>query len=133
MSEQDAVLGAIESIRNEESRLLRETVLPRLVRRYAADGSAAGDTACFRLLTKHGPRTELLVAFDEGLQDRNTTQTGAALGTLFADYAQASSTPAADPPTAATCRWWTTSRSFPDSTPGRGTTVKDSGTCPFLW
>src|SRR5207249_1461805 len=56
-----------------KSALAREVVLTRLVRRYAAEGSESGLTACARLLHA-APSTEikrrLLKSLDQGLSER---------------------------------------------------------------
>ncbi len=76
-----------------ERRLARETVLPRLVRRYAAEASSAGYKACVTLLqaTPDEHQRAMLIALDQGLKDRLTTSGGNA-GTLFADQAAANKT-----------------------------------------
>ena len=69
---------------------LAAIVLPRLVRRYAAEGSEAGYLAC-AAHTGSAPaedRAMLLAALDEGLKDRGATHGGSA-GTLFANLAPA--------------------------------------------
>jgi putative membrane-bound dehydrogenase-like protein len=53
--------------------LVRDAVLPRLMRRYAAEGAPGGFTACARLLgcaPGAAERDRLLAALDQGLQDR---------------------------------------------------------------
>lgn len=78
---------------NADFKLTRETVLPRLIRRYAADGSTAGDMACVRLLQARGSAPDMLRGLDAGLQDRDRPDTGKALGSMFANYAQSSAGP----------------------------------------
>jgi putative heme-binding domain-containing protein len=58
------------------SALMRETILTRLMRRYAAEGTEATLEACGQIL-KSAPSTtdrqKLLVALDQGLQERTKT------------------------------------------------------------
>ncbi|MBI1913523.1 MAG: c-type cytochrome [Planctomycetes bacterium] len=53
--------------------LVRDAIQGRLVRRYAAEGSAAGDDACARLLASApaAERAKLLADVDLGLQERS--------------------------------------------------------------
>jgi putative membrane-bound dehydrogenase-like protein len=63
-----------------KSPLVREAIQGRLVRRYAAEGSAAGDDACARLLASAPSITErskLLGDVDLGLQERSGIKRGA--------------------------------------------------------
>jgi putative membrane-bound dehydrogenase-like protein len=68
--------------------LLRDAILERLMRRYAAEGTGASYTACARLLAA-GPspveRARMLAALDQGLQDRPAVRKNT--GTLFTDHA----------------------------------------------
>ncbi|HEV3136701.1 MAG TPA: PVC-type heme-binding CxxCH protein [Pirellulales bacterium] len=68
--------------------IARETILPRLVRRYAAEGTEPGYLACARLLaaTPAADRDDIFAALDQGLKDRSTTRGGSA-GDLFARLA----------------------------------------------
>jgi putative membrane-bound dehydrogenase-like protein len=68
--------------------LVRETILERLMRRYAAEGTESGFLACARLLeaAPEAGRLRLLAALDLGLQDR-PAGSGKNLGTLFQDFA----------------------------------------------
>lgn len=78
---------------NRDSKLIRDFLLPRMVRRYAADGSEAGDLACVRLLAlgpAWGVDTDFLQALDDGFQDRHRPESATALGSLFANYAEQS-------------------------------------------
>jgi putative membrane-bound dehydrogenase-like protein len=86
----DAILAALESETRTNSQVTRETILPRLIRRYAADASAKGDRACVPLLALGDARNieaDLLKNLDVGLQDRSRPDAGKALGTLFSTYA----------------------------------------------
>ena len=81
-----------------------DVVLERLIRRYAAAGTAAGYEACATLL-KAAPPTDrgmLLAAIERGLADRSTAREGHA-GTLFASQAVVSGSqqPQRDKPAAA--------------------------------
>ncbi|MBI3839866.1 MAG: c-type cytochrome [Planctomycetia bacterium] len=68
--------------------LARETILSRLIRRYAAEATEAGYLACARLLaaTPAPHRDKMLAALDLGLRDRSTARGGSA-GDLFAKLA----------------------------------------------
>lgn len=68
--------------------IARETVLPRLMRRYAAIATREGYLACARLLAAapESERTSMLAALDQGLADR-TTARGGSEGTLFGNLA----------------------------------------------
>jgi putative heme-binding domain-containing protein len=68
--------------------LVRELILEKLMRRYAAEGSEAGYTSCARLLeaTPPGERGRMLAALDQGLRDRPTGERTRA-GTLFSELA----------------------------------------------
>ena len=70
--------------------LVHDTILPRLLRRYAAEGSEPGYLACATILeaAPDADRAMLLAALDEGLKDRGATHGGSA-GTLFANLAPA--------------------------------------------
>jgi putative membrane-bound dehydrogenase-like protein len=74
--------------------LIRDHLLERLVRRYAAEGSAAAELACVRLLksarTSHD-RERLVAALDLGIQERSSTVLRDNLGTLFSQYASSES------------------------------------------
>jgi putative membrane-bound dehydrogenase-like protein len=71
--------------------LVRETVLPRLLRRYAAIATRDGYLACARLLAAapQADRTSMLAALDQGLADRTTARGGSA-GALFSNLAAVS-------------------------------------------
>ncbi|GMW01344.1 MAG: hypothetical protein AMXMBFR84_24810 [Candidatus Hydrogenedentota bacterium] len=67
-------------------------LLPKLVRRFAADGTEKGDWACSQLVAagdRAAPSETILAAIDDGLQDRVTAKPDEAMGTLFANYANA--------------------------------------------
>jgi putative membrane-bound dehydrogenase-like protein len=69
--------------------LIRDHLLGRLMRRYAAAGTEAGEDACAAILTSAPPaeRGRMLAALDQGLQDRATAPAGLAMGTLLTDFA----------------------------------------------
>jgi putative membrane-bound dehydrogenase-like protein len=70
--------------------LVRDVILERLVRRYAAEGSAASYIACARLLAvapSAAARGPLLAALDQGVQDQAGTQPHEYLGTLYTNLA----------------------------------------------
>jgi putative heme-binding domain-containing protein len=68
--------------------LARDTIIERLVRRYATESSRLGDRACARLLAAapEQARRRLLAALDAGLKDRSPRGTASA-GSLFAELA----------------------------------------------
>lgn len=69
--------------------LCHDVILPRLMRRYAAAGTAAGYDACAALLaagTAPQTRRMLLEALDQGLSDRPDSP-GPGPGTLFSSFA----------------------------------------------
>jgi putative heme-binding domain-containing protein len=70
--------------------IARDTIGPRLVRRYAAEASEAGEAACVRLLeaAPDNQRAELLAALDDGLKDRASGPAGGSQGALFAENAK---------------------------------------------
>lgn len=65
----------------------RDVIIPRLVRRYAAENSKACYLACAKLLAAapDAQRGRLLAALDQGLADR-TTSLGGSTGSLFAQH-----------------------------------------------
>jgi putative membrane-bound dehydrogenase-like protein len=68
--------------------LVREVIIERLMRRYAAEGGPHGFTACARLLAAApaAGRSQLLTALDQGLQDQVARPLKNS-GTLFKDFA----------------------------------------------
>jgi putative heme-binding domain-containing protein len=68
--------------------LVRDAILERLMRRYAAEGGRAGYTACARLLAAAPvpERERMLAALDQGLQDRPAGPSNTS-GTLFSGHA----------------------------------------------
>jgi putative heme-binding domain-containing protein len=68
--------------------LVREVILERLMRRYAAEDTKAGYDACARLLqaAPASQRGRMLAALDHGLSDRPSAPSRP-LGSLFADQA----------------------------------------------
>lgn len=71
-----------------EQPLVHDTILERLVRRYASEATDAGYQACARLLAAAPQidRPRLLAALDSGLADRSSAR-GASAGSLFATQA----------------------------------------------
>ncbi len=84
----DQVLQLFGSSAAWQMPLVRETILERLMRRYAAEGTEPGFRACARLLeaAPEAGRHRLLAALDQGLQDR-PAGSRKNLGTLFQDFA----------------------------------------------
>jgi putative membrane-bound dehydrogenase-like protein len=75
--------------------MVREVILERLMRRYAAEGGESGFGACAKLLAAApaSGRGRLIAALDQGLQDRPTRPRKNA-GTLFQDLAAVEKSPA---------------------------------------
>jgi len=98
VSARDAVLAIFTRPAIWRRPLVHDVILPRLVRRYAAEGSAEGFAACAALMAAVPPadRRAMLAALDEGLRDRGAS-TGGSSGTLFANLAAAESAPAVRP------------------------------------
>ncbi|HEV3262932.1 MAG TPA: PVC-type heme-binding CxxCH protein, partial [Gemmataceae bacterium] len=72
--------------------LIREVILGRLMRRYAAEGTEIGYTACARLLASASSteaRGRMLAALDQGLRDRPAGASPQTAGGLFAEFAVA--------------------------------------------
>ncbi|HLJ91655.1 MAG TPA: PVC-type heme-binding CxxCH protein [Gemmataceae bacterium] len=87
----DQVLDLFASPAGWKAPLIRASILERLMRRYAAEGTEASYTACARLLTSASARENrqgMLAALEQGLQDRPTSA-GTDAGTLFAHFAAA--------------------------------------------
>jgi putative heme-binding domain-containing protein len=83
----ERVLETFASAVAWQAPLVREVILERLMRRYAAEGTEGGYTACARLLASAPGATErgrLLAALDQGLQERPP---GKSIGPLFAEHA----------------------------------------------
>lgn len=74
--------------------LARDTIIPRLVRRYAAENATEGYLACAKLLSSapDAQRGVLLTALDAGLKDHRASRGGSA-GSLFAELAARRDTP----------------------------------------
>jgi len=88
-----AIGSMIEDTDNPNALVMRETILPRLARRYAADGTAEADAACVQLFasaSKWNAETSMLEGIEAGLQDRQRPAQGGAAGSLFAGYSQQS-------------------------------------------
>lgn len=72
----DEVLNLFGNAQARESTLIRNTILPRLIRRYAAEGSPAAWSACARLIESAPSATEkrtMLFSFNQGLGERATS------------------------------------------------------------
>jgi putative membrane-bound dehydrogenase-like protein len=69
----DAVLECFTRATAWRTPLIRDAILGRLMQRYAAEGTRAGDAACARLLASApttADREQLLVTLDQGLRER---------------------------------------------------------------
>jgi len=72
--------------------LIDHIILERLMRRYAAEGTAPASEACARLLMAAptaGQRSRLLAALEQGLQEGPQEPAGAGTGSLFGTFAAA--------------------------------------------
>jgi putative membrane-bound dehydrogenase-like protein len=73
LTDVETTLTQLASPDGWRSQLVRETLLPRLIRRYAAEGSEAAESACARVLASapsDAARASLSAALDEGLSER---------------------------------------------------------------
>ena len=85
----ERVLELFTSSAAWQTPLINEVILNRLMRRYAAEGTAGGYTACARLLASApsaAARRQMLTALDEGLGDWPASQAPTAEA-LFAGFA----------------------------------------------
>jgi putative membrane-bound dehydrogenase-like protein len=84
----DMVLRTFATREAWASPLVRDVILGRLMRRYAAEGCDVGLAACSRLLAAapSSQRSRLLPALEQGLQDQ-PARPGTNSGALFADQA----------------------------------------------
>jgi putative membrane-bound dehydrogenase-like protein len=74
------------------STLFKKEILPRLVRRYAAEGSPAGEDSCLRILQSAPESLELsplFSALNDGLSDRSRRLSGPGGGVLFTAFSAA--------------------------------------------
>ncbi|MCA9413232.1 MAG: dehydrogenase, partial [Candidatus Omnitrophica bacterium] len=81
---------AMELLTQEDvwnSSLFQKEILPRLMRRYAAEGTEETDEACFALLNRADDPTPLLESLGEGWGDRGRKIRGMEGGSLFTSYA----------------------------------------------
>ncbi|MCA9418696.1 MAG: hypothetical protein KC917_20645, partial [Candidatus Omnitrophica bacterium] len=69
------------------SSLFQKEILPRLMRRYAAEGTEETDLACLALLDRADDPTPLLESLGEGWGDRGRKIRGMEGGSLFTSYA----------------------------------------------
>lgn len=90
----ERVLAAFGTPAAWQQPLVRAVILERLVRRYAAENSADGYTACAQLLAGTPPiyRSRMLSAMDQGLQDRPTGRADQS-GTLCSAQAEPNPVP----------------------------------------
>lgn len=74
LSAREVVVDWMASPAAAQSQLATDVVLPRLVRRYAAEGTPIGLASCGDLLaTAAGSRQTLLTSFEQGLSERAAT------------------------------------------------------------
>jgi putative membrane-bound dehydrogenase-like protein len=85
----DEVLELFGSRAAWDEPLVRDVILERLMRRYAAEGTEATYVACARLLAAAPPagRGRMLAALDQGLRDRPDGKPLEYLGTLYTNLA----------------------------------------------
>jgi putative membrane-bound dehydrogenase-like protein len=88
LSAREQVLEAFGTAEAWRQPLVRDAILDRLMRRYAAEGGAAGHAACARLLAAVpvAKRERMLAALEQGLQDRPASPADNS-GTLFSGHA----------------------------------------------
>jgi putative membrane-bound dehydrogenase-like protein len=93
----DQVLDRFGSAAAWHSPMVRDVILERLMRRYAAEGTSVCLAGCACLLASAPAqgRDRTLTALDQGLQERAGRPAPAALGTLFDQYAVARHSPEA--------------------------------------
>ena len=100
----DAIYTHLAADTTTKSKILRDTLLPRIMRRCAVDGTEQADSASAKLLALADAwdlREVLVNALDEGLQDRGKQLVGPGGGGLFATYEQKQAgDDATTPPTA---------------------------------
>jgi putative membrane-bound dehydrogenase-like protein len=86
VTDRDGVLRRFTAPTAWRSQLSCQTILPRLVRRYAAEGMAEGLAACARLLVSApagADGSDLFIALDQGLQEIGFAPHGPGAGELF--------------------------------------------------
>src|SRR5205823_3712923 len=79
ISAMDRVRDTFASATAWQQPMTRAVILPRLMQRYAAEGTSRSFSACARLLEaaqSDGDRTKMLVALDQGLPTRITHPPG---------------------------------------------------------
>ncbi len=88
----DEILAMVTNPEMWKLPLVHETILPRLMRRSAAEATEPGYLACAKLLAAapEADRSNMLAALDQGLGDRSTAR-GGSEGTLFVSQAVVSS------------------------------------------
>ena len=93
IAQRDQILGLFASHAAWTRPIIREHLLGRLMRRYAAEGNDVADAACLRLLASaptDADHESMLQSLNAGWQDRGSHQSPA-LGSLFDRYAAARS------------------------------------------
>ncbi len=95
VSSQDLALDLFTEESVWKSALFQEEILPRLMRRYAAEGTEKTDAACLALLNRTDKPDALLESLGEGWGDRGRKIRGMQGGSLFTAYAS-SGEPAAE-------------------------------------
>src|SRR5262249_35068939 len=92
----EQVLEAFATAEAWRSPLVRDVILERLMRRYAAEGGEAGYEAGARLVggAPAAERGRMLAALEQGLQDRPSGRVKS-LGALFGDLAEIEKAPPA--------------------------------------
>jgi putative membrane-bound dehydrogenase-like protein len=89
----DAVDQVVEMFATSPARqspMIRDVILSRLMRRWAAEGTEATYNACARLLASApsaAERNRMIAALDQGIQDRPAAVAAETLGTLFENQA----------------------------------------------
>jgi putative membrane-bound dehydrogenase-like protein len=96
----EPVVDAFASVQIWKSAIVRDFVLPRLIRRYAAEGTDAGLEATARLLhaaPSPKDRRTMLTSLDQGLAERSTKKPSPAPAALTRELAAISTDQTTDP------------------------------------
>lgn len=99
LTSRDQVVAMFASATAWKQPLSREAILGRLMRRYAAENSGSGWTACAALLNSApdgADRRLMLASLDQGLQERPGLPAAQAKGSLFTKLAVVDSTQSSD-------------------------------------
>ncbi|MBI3848979.1 MAG: c-type cytochrome [Verrucomicrobia bacterium] len=90
MADREQVLRLFGTASAWQTPIIRDVILERLMRRYAAEGTELGYSACAQLLEsapEAKDRSRMLAALEQGLRDRPSGDTGPNQGGLFENQA----------------------------------------------